>query len=91
MITERPAVSKQELIDEVASQAGGSKATVEEAINVILTTISWGSGRGNLGSIERFGSFASGGREANWAQSPNRRDGVDPRRENGEVHGRKGV
>ena len=63
-------MTKQELIDAVASEAGTSKDAAEETINAVLSTISNEVAEGNSVQLIGFGSFTSGERAARTGRNP---------------------
>ena len=63
-------MNKQELIEQVASEAGVSKLATQELIDAVLETITKTVAAGDSVQLVGFGSFGSGARAARTGRNP---------------------
>jgi DNA-binding protein HU-beta len=63
-------MNKQELVEAVASEVGISKSAAEEAISVVLETISKEVAAGSTVQLVGFGTFGRGERAARTGRNP---------------------
>ncbi|ASQ89770.1 DNA-binding protein [Prosthecochloris sp. GSB1] len=63
-------MSKAELVEKIASQAGLTKADAERAVNAFVTVVTAGLKAGEDVTLVGFGTFATGDRAARQGRNP---------------------